>query len=110
MAKFSKPLQAAGASVTLGTGSDTPTWSRDLDGNIHLSGLLNWTGGVAPANGTVFYTLLPSARPTKSLRLVGQFDGGICRIIVDTSGAISVFGMTAGAWLALGTIAFKGIV
>lgn len=69
-----KPMQgAAGASVTLGTGTDTPTWSRDSDGNIQLSGLLNWTGGVAPANGTVSYTLQPSARPVKSLRLVGEF-------------------------------------
>lgn len=106
-----KPMQGtAGASVTPGTGSDTPTWSRDSDGNIYLSGILNWTGGSAPANGTVFYTLQPSARPTKSLRLVGQYDGGICRIIVDTSGDISVFGMTSGTWVALDTLAFKGVV
>lgn len=111
MSSRPKVMQGAtGPSVTPGTGAEAPKWSRDSDGNISLSGLLNWTGSSAPANGTVFYTLQPSARPTTSLRLVGQYDGGICRIIIDTSGAISVFGMPSGTWVSLDAISFKGVI
>ncbi|WP_425348230.1 glycoside hydrolase family protein [Yokenella regensburgei] len=88
----------------------TPIWSKDSDGNICLSGILDWPRESAPVNGAVFYTLQPSAMLVKSLRLVGQFDGGICLIIVDTSGDISEFGMTSGTWITLHIISFKGVI
>ena len=99
-----------GANWTAGTGEDTPKWSRDSSGTITLDGLLNWTGGGAPANASVILTLPANITPRAVTRQVVWADAVNARVLITSSGQIQIYGMTSGTWVSLSGISFKAVV
>jgi lysophospholipase L1-like esterase len=106
-----KPLTGmVGAGWSLGSGDDTPRWSRDPAGTLTLDGLLNYTAGGNPGNGSIIYTLPPNVSPRFVTRQVVWADAVNARVLIEPDGNIKVYGMTSGAWLSLSGISFKGVV
>lgn len=105
------PLSGSlGAGWAFASGSDLARWYRDDLGVIHLDGLLNYSGGSAPANGSLVFTLPPQLTPLRTSRFLVWADAVNARLNIDSSGQVTIFQMTSGSWMSLSGISFKGIV
>jgi len=106
MQRFTEQTPSLGASWTTVTGREVTYW-RDGE-NIAFDGAV--TGGTT-TDATVLWTLPSGYRPTKEQwRTTTFFNGSVyadCRIRIQTSGVVQIYGVTANNELTLGGIVFK---
>lgn len=78
------------------SGSTTPQYRLDPHGFVSLRGIANKTTAGAPPDGTLVATLPAGYRPkqTEIIPIACDVVATIARIEVNTSGAITVYGMT----------------
>lgn len=105
------PLSGSlGAGWAFASGNDLARWYRDDLGVIHLDGLLNYSGGSSPANGSLVFTLPPQLTPSRTSRFLVWADAVNARLNIDSSGQVTIYQMTSGSWVSLSGISFKGTV
>lgn len=79
--------------------TDLSFFKRLKEGMVHIEVLFNNTPSTVPVDGTIIYQLPPEMRPVKTQRVLCWADNYTAKILVDTSGNVSVYGMAGGTWV-----------